>query len=122
MRKAFSPEFLNRVDEVLVFHSLEKEHLYQIIDIQLQEIHNRLCAQGLELEISADVKNFLIQEGYQPLYGARPMRRAIQKYLSDPLSDELIKGRFRDGRKVKVSLQGKALEFIEVEEEALASV
>tara|TARA_B100000315_G_C14588341_1_gene594353 strand:+ start:556 stop:2991 length:2436 start_codon:yes stop_codon:yes gene_type:complete len=122
LRKSFSPEFLNRVDEVLVFHSLEKEHLYQIIDIQLQEIHNRLCTQGLELEIPEDVKNFLIHEGYQPLYGARPMKRAIQKYLSDPLSDELIRGRFRDGRKVKVFIRGTALEFVEVEEEVLASV
>ncbi|HIB53535.1 MAG TPA: ATP-dependent Clp protease ATP-binding subunit [Nitrospirales bacterium] len=122
LRKAFSPEFLNRVDEVLVFHSLEKEHLYQIIDIQLHEIYDRLRDQNLELEIPEDVKNFLIQEGYQPQYGARPMRRAIQKYLSDPLSDELIKGRFRDGGKIKVSLRDAALEFVEVEEEALASV
>ncbi|HIO22076.1 MAG TPA: ATP-dependent Clp protease ATP-binding subunit [Nitrospirales bacterium] len=122
LRKTFSPEFLNRVDEVLVFHSLEKEHLYQIIDIQLHEIYDRLRDQNLELEIPEDVKNFLIQEGYQPQYGARPMRRAIQKYLSDPLSDELIKGRFRDGGKIKVSLRDAALEFVEVEEEALASV
>ena len=122
LRKAFSPEFLNRVDEVLVFHSLEKEHLHKIIDIQLLEIHKRLREQGLELEISEDVKNFLIEEGYQPQYGARPMRRAIQKHLSDPLSDELIKGRFRHGRRVNVVLRDDVLEFVEVEEEALASV
>lgn len=122
LRKTFSPEFLNRVDEVLVFHSLEKEHLYQIIDIQLHEIYARLREQNLELDIPEDVKNFLIQEGYEPQYGARPMRRAIQKHLSDPLSDELIKGRFRDARKIKVTLRNDVLEFLEVEEEALASV
>jgi ATP-dependent Clp protease ATP-binding subunit ClpC len=120
LKHAFSPEFLNRIDEVVVFHALDKTHLITIVENQLAELNQRLVERGVELEVSEEVKAWLIQEGYQPLYGARPMRRCIQKNIGDPLSEELIKGRAREFRKIKVVLKDGAPTFIE--EEALAGV
>jgi len=120
LRRTFSPEFLNRIDEVVVFHQLVKEHLFSILDILIRELNLRLVERGVQLEIGEDVKHWLIKEGYQPLYGARPMRRTIQKRIGDPLSEELIKGRFKDSRKIKVVLKDDLPAF--VEEEAMAGV
>ena len=120
LRKSFSPEFLNRIDEIVIFHQLEKEQLYSILDILLRELNLRLLDKGIEIEVDDEVKQWLIKEGYEPLYGARPMRRAIQRAIGDPLSDELIRGRFKESRKVKVVLRDGAPTFIE--QEALAEV
>jgi ATP-dependent Clp protease ATP-binding subunit ClpC len=120
LRKSFSPEFLNRIDEVVVFHQLDQTHLMSILDILLRELNLRLIEKGVELEIDDEVRNWLIKEGYQPLYGARPMRRTIQRAIGDPLSEELIKGRFKESRKVKVVLRDNTPAFIE--QEALAGV
>ncbi|MEC4669450.1 MAG: ATP-dependent Clp protease ATP-binding subunit [Nitrospirota bacterium] len=120
LRRAFSPEFLNRIDEVVVFHQLEKEHLVSIVDILVKELNARLMERGIQLEIDDDVKHWLIKEGYQPMYGARPMRRTIERRIGDPLSEELIRGRFKDVRKIKVVLRDDSPLF--VEEEALAEV
>jgi len=120
LRKSFSPEFLNRIDEVVIFHQLEKEHLYSILDILIRELNHRLLEKGIEIEVEDEVKQWLIKEGYEPLYGARPMRRAIQRAIGDPLSDELIRGRFKECRKVKVVLRDGAPAF--VEQEAMAEV
>ncbi len=114
LRRNFSPEFLNRIDEIVVFHPLEKVHLFAILDILLAELNNRLLEKGVQLEVSDEVKHWLIQEGYQPLYGARPMRRTIQRNLGDPLSEELIKGRFKEARRVKVVLKDGAPSFEEI--------
>jgi ATP-dependent Clp protease ATP-binding subunit ClpC len=120
LRRSFSPEFLNRIDEVVVFHPLEKQHLINITDILIKELNVRLLERGVQLEVGDDVKQWLIQEGYQPLYGARPMRRTIQKNIGDPLSEELLRGRFKDVRRIKVVLRDNAPNFIEAE--ALAGV
>ncbi|MDH5669537.1 MAG: ATP-dependent Clp protease ATP-binding subunit [Nitrospira sp.] len=120
LRKSFSPEFLNRIDEVVIFHQLEKEQLHSILDILISELNMRLLEKGIEIEVDAEVKQWLIKEGYEPLYGARPMRRAIQRAIGDPLSDELIRGRFKECRKVKVLLRDGAPVF--VEQEAMAQV
>jgi len=120
LRKSFSPEFLNRIDEIVIFHQLEKEQLYSILDILLRELNLRLLDKGIEIEVDDEVKQWLIKEGYEPLYGARPMRRAIQRAIGDPLSDELIRGRFKESRKVKVVLRDGAPTF--VEQEAMAGV
>jgi ATP-dependent Clp protease ATP-binding subunit ClpC len=120
LRRAFSPEFLNRIDEIVVFHQLEKEHLMSIVDILIRELNGRLVERGVQLEVGDEVKQWLIKEGYQPLYGARPMRRTIQKNIGDPLSEELIRGRFKDVRRIKVVLRDDSPVF--VEEEAMAGV
>jgi ATP-dependent Clp protease ATP-binding subunit ClpC len=120
LKRSFSPEFLNRVDEIVVFHSLEKEHLINILDILLHELNLRLIEKSVTIEVDDEVKQWLIKEGYEPLYGARPMRRIIQRAIGDPLSEELIKGRFKDNRKIKVVLRDGAPAFIE--QEAMAGV
>jgi ATP-dependent Clp protease ATP-binding subunit ClpC len=120
LRRAFSPEFLNRIDEIVVFHPLEKDHLFNILDILLRELNLRLLDKGVTIEVDDEVKHWLIKEGYEPLYGARPMRRTIQRAIGDPLSEELIKGRFKDNRKIKVVLREGTPTFIE--QEAMAEV
>lgn len=120
LKRHFSPEFLNRVDELVVFHSLTKEHLVSIVDILIGELNARLADRGLQLDVSAEVKQWLIDEGFESQYGARPLRRTIQRCLGDPLSEELIKGKFKDAKKIKVILTDKTPSFIE--EEVLASV
>lgn len=120
LRRSFSPEFLNRIDEIVIFHQLDKEHLNAILDILLRELNTRLVEKGVEIEVDDEVRQWLIKEGYEPLYGARPMRRTIQRAIGDPLSDELIKGRFKESRKIKVVLRDGAPTFIE--QEAMAGV
>ncbi len=120
LRRSFSPEFLNRIDEVVIFHQLDKEQLYIILDILVRELNSRLVEKGVEIELDDEVKQWLIKEGYEPLYGARPMRRTIQRAIGDPLSDDLIRGRFKDSRKIKVVLRDGAPTFIE--QETMASV
>ena len=120
LKRHFSPEFLNRLDEIVVFHQLTKEHLVTIVDILIAEFNARLVERGVYLEVSEEVKLWLIDEGFESQYGARPLRRTIQRCLGDPLSEELIKGRFKDAKKIKVVLTDKTPSFIE--EEVLASV
>jgi len=120
LKRNFSPEFLNRIDDFVVFHQLNKTHLVTIIDILINELNSRLAERGIELEVSEEVKQWLIKEGYDPQYGARPMRRTIQKRLGDPLSEELIKGRFKDANKIKVVMNEQEPAF--VEEAAMAGV
>ena len=120
LKRNFSPEFLNRIDELVVFHQLDKEHLFTIVDILIGELNVRLAERGIQLEVSEDVKQWLITEGFEPQYGARPMRRTIQKRLGDPLSEELIRGKFKDAKKIKVVMNEEEPTF--VEEEVLAGV
>ena len=120
LKRNFSPEFLNRLDELVVFHQLTKEHLFSIIDILIGELNARLVERGVHLDVNDEVKQWLIDEGFESQYGARPLRRTIQRCLGDPLSEELIKGRFKDAKKIKVVLTDQTPSFIE--EEVLASV
>ncbi len=120
LKRNFSPEFLNRLDELVVFHQLTKEHLVTIVDILIAEFNTRLVDRGVYLDVSEEVKLWLIDEGFESQYGARPLRRTIQRCLGDPLSEELIKGRFKDAKKIKVVLTDNTPSF--VEEEVLASV
>jgi ATP-dependent Clp protease ATP-binding subunit ClpC len=120
LKKTFNPEFLNRIDEIVVFHPLSKEHLVKIVDILTEEVNHRLTERGIQIELDEDVKKWLIEEGYQPLYGARPMRRCVQKFIEDPLSEELLRGRFKEQKRIKVVLRDNAPTF--TEEEAMAGV
>jgi ATP-dependent Clp protease ATP-binding subunit ClpB len=102
LRQAFRPEFLNRIDDIIVFNALSKEHLSRIIDVQLKRLVKQLSGRGLKIEISAAAKEVLLKEGYDPNYGARPMRRAIQRLIQDPLSLKLLAGEYLMGDTVLV--------------------
>jgi ATP-dependent Clp protease ATP-binding subunit ClpB len=100
VRKAFRPEFLNRVDEIVVFHVLKSEQLRRIVDIQLEQLRRRLEARHITLDLTPALVEHIAQIGYEPDYGARPLKRAIQKELETPLSKALLEGRVRDGQHV----------------------
>jgi ATP-dependent Clp protease ATP-binding subunit ClpC len=104
LKKVFNPEFLNRVDEVVVFHSLRKEHIGQIIDIMLEESKTPLVEKNMPFTVTKDAREFLINEGFDEKYGARPLRRTIQRYIEDPLANEILKGVFKEGSKILVDL------------------
>jgi ATP-dependent Clp protease ATP-binding subunit ClpC len=122
LKKTFNPEFLNRVDETVVFHQLEKEHLLSIIDLLITETNKKLSEYALTVDVSLEVKEWLLNKYYQPTFGARPMRRAIYREIEDPLSEELIKGRFKNAAVIKVILEDNRLSFVEAEETMLLSV
>ena len=92
MKNTFSPEFLNRIDDVIMFNSLSKEDMGKIIDIELKGLMRRVAELGAKVEVTAEAKAFLVEKGYDPQYGARPLKRAIQKYLEDELAEVFIKG------------------------------
>jgi len=102
LRRAFRPEFLNRVDEVIVFHALSEEHLMKIVEIQLEHLRARLADRHLTLEPTPEAERYLVRVGYDPVYGARPLKRAIQKHLETPLALLLVEGKIRDGERVLV--------------------
>jgi ATP-dependent Clp protease ATP-binding subunit ClpA len=102
LRQQFRPEFLNRVDDIIVFNTLTREHLGLIVDIQLANVAKLLKDRKIDLEVTPAAKEKLISEGYDPQYGARPMRRAIQRLVQDPLALKLINGDFTEGDTVQV--------------------
>ena len=95
IEKYFRPEFLNRLDDVIVFHALNKENLKQIVDIELSKVRQRLRERGLELILTDEAKEFIIDKGYNPDYGARPLRRAVENMIEDPLSESILRGEFK---------------------------
>jgi ATP-dependent Clp protease ATP-binding subunit ClpA len=102
LKQQFRPEFLNRVDDIIVFNSLTREHLAMIVDIQLRNVALLLKDRKLKLEVTAAAKDRIITEGYDPQYGARPMKRAIQRLIQDPLALKLITGGFAEGDTILV--------------------
>ncbi|MGW5143691.1 ATP-dependent chaperone ClpB, partial [Nocardia beijingensis] len=100
----FKPEFLNRLDDVVMFHALDEEQLEQIVDIQLEQLQKRLAQRRLKLEVSDSARFWLAVRGYDPNYGARPLRRLIQQAIGDSLAKELLAGEITDGDSVKVSV------------------
>jgi ATP-dependent Clp protease ATP-binding subunit ClpA len=111
LREAFRPEFLNRVDDIIVFNTLSREDLSSIVDIQLRQVNRMLKDRKLELQVTAAAKDRIIAEGYDPQYGARPMRRAIQRLIQDPLALKLINGDFVEGDTVLVEAAGEESEL-----------
>ncbi len=113
LRKAFAPEFLNRLDDVVIFKSLDKEHIHSIIDISLSQVFGRIQSLGYSIKLSEKAKDFLAEKGYDPSYGARPLNRAIQKHLEDPLAEEILSGRIKEGDKIVTDLdkESKKLTF-----------
>ncbi len=106
LKKTFSPEFLNRLDDVIVFNNLGKEHIHLIIDLTLDKLFSRIKALGYAVELTDKAKDFLSEKGYDPQYGARPLNRAIQKYLEDPVAEEILKGDIADGDIILADYEG----------------
>src|SRR5438552_1954771 len=110
-KRVFKPEFLNRLDEIIVFHSLEKSHLLQIVDLEVEKVKIRLKAKEVEIILDNLAHEFVIEKGYDPNYGARPMRRAVERFLEDPLAEEILRGNVKAGTKVQVSAKDGKLVF-----------
>jgi ATP-dependent Clp protease ATP-binding subunit ClpB len=107
----FRPEFLNRVDETIIFHSLSREQITQIVEIQLGGLRKRLAERKIDLSLTPAAKQFLAAEGYDPVYGARPLKRVIQKRLMDPLALKVLNGEIRDGDHMVADVEGGHLTF-----------
>ena len=103
VERYFRPEFLNRLDELIVFQSLTRDDLKTIVDYELKKVFGRLTDQGLRLELTDEVKEFLIDKGYDLEFGARPLRRAIERYVEDPLSEDILRGEFKGKNLIKVT-------------------
>ena len=112
LRSHFRPEFLNRVDDIIIFHSLDEKQLSQIVDIQLQRLEKRLAQQQLSLDVDRAARQLLAREGYDPQFGARPLKRTIQDLLLDPLATKLLLGEFKPGDRIKVLAHDGELELV----------
>ena len=104
LRKAFSPEFLNRIDDMIMFKSLGRKEIHKIIDIELANLYARILSLGFDIKLTEKAKEFIVDQGYDEKFGARPLKRAIQKYIEDPLAEEIIKSNFEDGEKITMDL------------------
>jgi ATP-dependent Clp protease ATP-binding subunit ClpB len=111
LRSQFRPEFLNRVDDIIIFHTLDEKQLSQIVEVQLRRLEQRLAQQQLSLEVDRAAKQLLAKEGYDPQFGARPLKRTIQDLLLDPLANKLLLGEFKPGDRLKVVAHDGELAF-----------
>jgi len=111
LKRTFRPELLNRIDDVMIFHPLTEEHLKSIVDLLIHEVEKRLAERKIKLEVNEEAKAWLVQKGYDPVYGARPLRRAIQRYVENPISTKILQGEFREGDTIAISLQEDNLSF-----------
>ena len=113
LSKTFAPEFLNRIDDIIIFNSLQKEDINKIIDIEMEGVLERIQQIGYNVIITEDAKDFIAEKGFDKHFGARPLKRAIQKYFEDPLSEEIINTQIKEGDTIKVKLN-KNKEYLDV--------
>jgi len=111
LKRAFAPEFLNRIDDVIVFNSLGKDEIFKIIDIELAYLFNRVNMLGYKIELTLEAKEFIAEKGYDSQFGARPLKRAIQKYLEDPIAEEILKGELSEGDTMEVDFDKESGEI-----------
>jgi ATP-dependent Clp protease ATP-binding subunit ClpC len=113
LQHVFNPEFLNRVDDIIVFHPLQRDHIRSIVSILLQEVRKRLSEEELSVRLSESATDFLVKHGYDEQYGARPLKRAIQRYIEDPLSERILLGELGRGDEIEVDVapEGDKLAF-----------
>jgi ATP-dependent Clp protease ATP-binding subunit ClpA len=111
LRQTLRPEFLNRIDEIVIFHPLGREELARIVDIQLGHLRRRLADKRIELGVTDAAKQVLAREGYDPTFGARPLKRTIQRLVQDPLALKLLEGEFSEGDTVTVDAEGDQIVF-----------
>src|SRR5581483_2556736 len=111
--RTFRPEFLNRLDDVIVFRSLTKPDLIQILELEVGKVMERLKSKNIKLTLDEKAKDFLVQKGYDPNYGARPMRRSVERFLEDPMAEEILKGNLHENDPVQVTVENDKLVFIQ---------
>ena len=111
VKRVFNPEFLNRIDDTIIFHNLELEHILQIVDIQMKDLVKRMTSMNITLELTRGAKEFLGERGFDPALGARPLKRALQKYVEDSLAEEILRGKFGEGSRIKITFSKKANEL-----------
>ena len=119
LQQQLKPEFLNRVDEIIVFHSLSKEHIKKIVELQIKQVRKQLEEQGLDIRLTENAKNYLAEIGYDPAYGARPLKRVIQKEVLDKLAREILMNKFVKGQTIEVDYRDNQIRFEAVESEAI---
>jgi ATP-dependent Clp protease ATP-binding subunit ClpC len=112
LKKAFAPEFLNRIDDVVIFESLEREDIHKIIDIELSYLYNRVISMGYRINVSAEAKDFIVEKGWDAQFGARPLKRAIQKYIEDPLAEEIIRTKLTPNDVIQVDISTETQEIV----------
>jgi ATP-dependent Clp protease ATP-binding subunit ClpC len=124
VKRVFNQEFINRIDDILVFHSLQKKDILQIIDIEMEDLLKRMKSRNIQIHLTRSARDFIADKGFDPQFGARPLRRALQRYIEDPVAEELMKGRFRDNSVVKVTTarKGDELRFKEGNKEILEQI
>lgn len=120
MQESFRPEFLNRIDEVIIFHALVKQQLRHIVQIQVKGLEQRLDDQKLALKISEDALDYLAELGYDPVYGARPLKRAISRYLETAIAKSILRGEYQPGDTIFVDVEDERLVFKKLSAEILA--
>ena len=111
LKETFRPELLNRMDDIIIFHPLTEENLKKIVDLLIGDLERRLANSGIKLTVSDEARAWLVRKGYDPVYGARPLRRAIQRYVENPLSTKILQGEFREGDTVAIAVEGETLSF-----------
>jgi len=112
VKKLFNPEFINRVDDIVVFRQLDRDDMIKIIDIVIAEMLSKVSDRNIKIDLSRGAKEYLADAGFDPQYGARPLRRTIQKFVENPIAEELLKGRFGDGTLIRVRKKGSSLELV----------
>jgi len=122
VKKLFNPEFLNRVDETIVFRSLEKEDILKIIEIEIKDLLNNIHDNKMEIILEDSAKEFIAEKGFDSKYGARPLRRAIQQYVEDPLAEEILRGTFKEGSEIVAKHVEKTEQLIFIDDEIVTDV
>jgi ATP-dependent Clp protease ATP-binding subunit ClpC len=116
VKRVFNPEFLNRVDETIVFRQLLKQDMVKIIDLVIEDTLAKASERNLKIEMTKGAKEHIAEIGFDPVFGARPLKRTIQKHIEDPIAEELLKGTIRDGNTIKIKKKGNDLDFSKVED------
>jgi ATP-dependent Clp protease ATP-binding subunit ClpC len=118
LKRVFRPEFLNRIDATVVFHALAREHIRKIVDLNLADLEQQLLLKGVTMEMTDECRDWLGEKGFDPVFGARPLRRVIQDELEDRLSDAILEGRFEEGDRVHIDVQNGEVVLTKAEEPA----
>jgi len=119
LRRSFRPEFINRIDEIIVFHALSEEHIKGIVQLMIARVNKQLEERSIRVELTSEAEDLLIRKGYDATYGARQLRRTIQKHIEDPLAEAIVGGRFQDGAQIEVRVEGDSFTFAPLAEPSL---